>query len=306
MNYGKTIKIFLPTGRTDEIKIASIANSTVQATLIPRNVLGMMDEYPEINSTGIYFLLDSEQNVYVGEAESVSNRIKQHSKDAEKDWWNTVITINVNSINSPLSKGDIKYLEHFSFEAINSSERFSLDQTIPTKASVSRDRQADLMHVFEDIKILVSTLGYHLFERKRRISDSTKDKEALVFYLESKMRNGLEVSASGEFNSEGFLIYAGSKISKNQQWMSKVFANNISNMKETEDGLYYILEKDIQAWSPSMSAAMVTGRGAINGYAVWKTKEGKSLDEIYRKEEDRAKRTRRSEATDGEKKSDNS
>jgi hypothetical protein len=296
MNYGKTIKIFLPSGKTDEVKIASIANSTVQATLIPRNILSEIDNYQEISSTGIYFLLDNDYNIYVGEAEIVTDRIKQHNKDERKDWWNTVIAINVNSLNSPLSKGDIKYLEGFAYNEINEAGKFILDQTVPAKASVSRDREADLMHIFEDIKVLVSTLNYPIFEPIRKIfsniqqnNDTTTNNT--IFYLNRKRKNGVNVRASGEYNDKGFLVYSGAigcseitgnfsnpdrKIKDYKEFLEK------SLIKENEDNSFITL-KDIQFNSPSAAAEALIGV-TVNGLSSWKTSDGTKLRDFINKD----------------------
>jgi len=301
MNYGRTIKIFLPSGQTDEVKIASIANSTVQATLIPRNVLPEIEKYDEIASTGIYFLLDNDFNVYVGEAEIVTARINQHNKDERKDWWNLVITINVNSINSPLSKGDIKFLEGFCYNKIIRADRFKLDQTNPAKASVSRDREADLMHIFEDIKILVSTLGYSLFNPKRKqLVDEIEEVETKIFYMKSK--NG---DATGEYTSEGFIIYKDSKLQKfpPKNWKDRKYKGKpdkgFFKLMDDIDALttpdkadefddYYVLKEDLLCNSVSRAASIVS-HNAYNGWYSWKDKSGKTLDELYRPDKDNKK-----------------
>jgi hypothetical protein len=302
MNYGKTIKIFLPSGKTDEVKIASIANSTVQATLISRNILNEIEKYEEISSTGIYFLLDSEENVYVGESENVKDRIKQHNKDERKDWWNTLITINVNSLNSPLTKAHVKYLEGLSYEKIKEAGRFVLEQTIPAAVKLSRNDIADMMHIFEDIKILVSTLGFLLFEPKRKIithnnKDEKTNPEKEIFYM-----NNNNTDAFGEYNTEGFLVYKDSKILKtptadykNRKYkgredettikrFEKKFQereNLLLNNKIKDDGDFYILLEDIMFDTPSGAASFV-GFNIYNGWDKWKTKEGKTLEEIHR------------------------
>jgi hypothetical protein len=304
MSYGKTIKIFLPSGKTDEVKIASIANSTVQATLIPRNILNEIENYEEISSTGIYFLFDNDSNVYVGESENVRERIKQHNKDEKKDWWNVLITINVNSLNSPLTKAHVKYLEGLAYEKIREANRFILEQTVPASVKLSRNDIADMMHVFEDIKILISTLGFLLFEKIRKSeSTSTENKDESiaknVFYLKSK-----EADASGEYTNEGFIIYKNSKIVKqpNENWnkrklkgkpdegyfrfINKLIVDRKKLLEENkieESGNFYLLKEDISFNSPSGAASFVAFDG-YNGWYYWQTKDGKTLDEIYRKE----------------------
>jgi hypothetical protein len=296
MNYGKTIKIFLPSGKTDEVKIASIANSTVQATLVPRNILNEIEKYEEITSTGIYFLLNNDDNVYVGESENVKDRIKQHNKDENKDWWNILITINVSSLNSPLTKAHVKYLEGLSYKQIKEAGRFILEQTVPASVKLSRDDIAYMMHIFEDIKILVSTLGFLLFEPHRKIQtdiyEEEKDpKEKEIFYM-----NIHNSDASGEYTSEGFLVYKGSRFNNTHPNLNKVKDSRSIKYYESIEKIiksdkfeifegYSVLKEDMLFNSPSGAACAVAFR-MYDGWHSWKTKEGKTLDEVYRSKEE--------------------
>jgi predicted type IV restriction endonuclease len=53
-------------------------------------------------------------------------------------------------------------------------------------------------------------------------------------------------------------------------------------LKMTEDGVSYVLTKDVLFKSPSAAAATLSGR-AINGWTAWKDKDGNTLDENLRK-----------------------
>jgi hypothetical protein len=305
LNYGKTIKIFLPSGKTNELKIASIANSTVQATLIPRNIFDQINNYKEISTAGVYFLLDNEMNVYVGEAESVTSRVKRHDKDEEKDWWNILITINVNSLNSPLTKAHVKYLEGLCYKSIKEAGRYNIENTVtPATADLPRSDIADMMHLFDDINILVSTLGYLLFEAKREKEINTEDKSSKSQKKEIFTMNVNGLLASGEYNSEGFLLYKDSKITKSPKdnykerkykgrsdttsikRIERKFEERLKFLSENkikDDGSFYTLKEDILFNTPSGAASFVAF-DLYNGWDKWKNKSGETLQEVYRKE----------------------
>ena len=90
---GKTIQIYLPDGNPRGIRLADITSRSILATLIPRSMLDTAQKRKELDNVGIYFLVGAEEGedtrVYVGEAENVLNRLKQHkgaSKNRAKSW----------------------------------------------------------------------------------------------------------------------------------------------------------------------------------------------------------------------------
>src|SRR5688572_29670160 len=86
----------MPDGSPTSIKIAEVTTRIVQLVLIPRNKLNEMNLREEVKSVGVYFLFgksdtDGKPNVYIGEAENCFERLKQHNRDVNKDFWNVAI-----------------------------------------------------------------------------------------------------------------------------------------------------------------------------------------------------------------------
>ena len=167
MSVGKTIQIFLPDGSPKSIKIAEITNRTVQVILIPRAKLELAYSRKELENVGVYLLIgnpDEKENpiVYIGEAENSLNRLKQQNK--AKDFWATALVIV--SKTHGLTKTHIKYLEWFCYTEAEKTNRYRLENsTIPTKPHVSESMESDLLDNFETIKVLITTLGYPVFEK---------------------------------------------------------------------------------------------------------------------------------------------
>src|SRR6478736_947226 len=93
MKFGKTIKIFLIDGDSNGRMSCELSNWTGKAYKIPRIKIKECSDRDDLNGTGIYLLLgkDDEDNdlVYIGEAESVFSRLKQHLNG--KEFWNEAI-----------------------------------------------------------------------------------------------------------------------------------------------------------------------------------------------------------------------
>jgi hypothetical protein len=285
---GRTIQIFLPFGSPRGIKIAEITNRTVQAIYIPRNQLVDAGKRIEVTNVGVYFLFGQAENdampsVYIGEAENCFERLKQHNRD--KEFWDSAVVFVTNNNQNQFTKTDVKFLERLSYEKAQGVNRYKLNQTVPANSFVPEWRQADLFDIFETLSILLSTLGYRVFDEIRvsNFSDDPNVQKDSIFYCKAK---GLE--AMGEYSEEGFVVYKGSQ-------MSKTTSNSIHNYLITnrgtlindkiveEKGEAFVFTKDYPFSSPSQAAAIVLGRNA-NGWFEWKNIDGKTLDQLKRKD----------------------
>lgn len=88
MTYSKAINIFLPTGSSDGPIELDMLNWNGRVVKLPRKDVAeysATDEDGKLDVPGIYFLfsVDEEKNecVYVGEAENILRRLKQHIMD---------------------------------------------------------------------------------------------------------------------------------------------------------------------------------------------------------------------------------
>lgn len=278
-NKARTIQIFLPDGSPRGIRIAEITSRIVKSILIPRNRLAEADQREETKSVGLYFLFgqtdDLKPKVYIGEAENCYVRLKQHHK--EKDFWDTAVIITTN--NNTFTKAHIKYLEWYCYDQCLSINRFKLQQTIPTKPFLPEQTIADLMDIFDTIKILISTLGYHLFEEARQSSNNSAA-ETDIYYCKSK-----GVEASGQFTDEGLVVLKNSQMVLEHAPSMKSYLP-LRN-KLIADGIvkkrinHYVFVSDHIFSSPSAASAVVLGRPS-NGWVDWKDNNGKTLDEIKR------------------------
>jgi hypothetical protein len=277
---GKTIQIYLPDGNPKGIKICEIPNSIIKAVLIPRNLLNEVEKYENIEKVGIYFLFSEKDETsrfqtYIGEAEEVKKRLKQHDS-SEKDYWNYAVCFISGKDN--LNKAHIKFLESYCHEEADRAKRTELKNNCsPTRSNLSASEKDFALNFYDEIKLILGTLGYPIFENITKA-----EKEEDVFYCKSK-----EAEARGNLTEEGFVVYAGSKariedvpsLNKGVKEYKEALKRNSILKKE---GNFLIFSEDIVMSSPSLAGAVILGRPS-NGWEDWKNKEGKTLDEIKRK-----------------------
>ncbi|WP_409250661.1 GIY-YIG nuclease family protein [Bacillus sp. SCS-153A] len=279
MSLGKTIQIFMPDGSPTSVKIAEVTTRIVQLILIPRNKLTEMNQRDEVKNVGVYFLFgksdsDGKPSVYIGEAENCFDRLKQHNRDANKDFWNVAVV--AVSKTSSFTKSHVKYLESFFYKEAKKIGRYTLENgNIPTQSSLPEPMVADLMDNFETMKTLLSALGFPIFEQV--ISNKAKE----IFYCKGK-----DAFAKGEYTNEGFVVLKGSTSNKIESASSGLTIEKMRN--ELKDNRILIEEENVFRFnedhifsSPSAAAAAVLARRA-NGWTEWKDETGNTLDQLKR------------------------
>lgn len=275
----QTIQIFLPDGSPRSVKIAEITNRTISAVFIPRIKLNQANKRDEIQNVGTYFLFGkneehSLQQVYIGESEDCLKRLRDHNRN--KDFWTHAVVMV--SKTSALTKTHVKYLEHLAVKRAQESSRFYTENDkIPTAPFVTESMEADLLDSFETIQVLLETLGYPLFDTVEE--EPTSQKES--FKLE-----GRGIKAQGDLVDDGFIVYKGSEAKLDTVPSCHDYLINLRNQLIKDgilinNGKHLFFNKNYVFSSPSTAGGVVLGR-STNGWTKWKSKDGKTLDEIKR------------------------
>jgi len=280
MNKPQTIQIFLPDGSPRSVKIAEITNRIVQAVFIPRNKLEYIGERNEVKNVGVYFLFGESEDslkplVYIGQAEDCYMRLKQHNR--EKEFWNYAIAV-TSKINS-FTKSHVQFLEYYSIKFAGEVNRYKTqNNTVPSKPFVTESMEADLLDNFETIKILLSALGYPLFD-----SVNKKDiKKSEILHI-----NGRGIKAEGDLIDDGFVVFKGSQARSETTPSCHEYLIATRN-KLVESGIllrnngFLVFNEDYVFNSPSTAGGVVLGR-ATNGWTQWRDAKGATLDELKRK-----------------------
>ncbi|WP_419545132.1 GIY-YIG nuclease family protein [Odoribacter laneus] len=280
MAYPQTIQIFLPDGNPRGIKIAEITNRTIKAILFPRNQFEAILQRPELANVGFYFLFGVADNghemAYIGEAEDCAERLKQHQRN--KDFWNYAVVII--SQTHAFTKTHVKYLEYVAIKKASETGRYDLDNSaIPNRPHITESMEADAEDCFEIAKVLLSTLGFPLFDSVARevVASTPVD----VYKLKG---NGVE--AEGSLVDDGFVVFKDSEVKATTVPSCHDYLINMRNELIqsgilTLDGEAYRFTEDYVFSSPSTAGGVILGR-STNGWTKWRTVNGKTLDEMKR------------------------
>ncbi len=273
MNFGKVITLFLVDGTPNGRWICELSQWTGIAYKIPRSMIKDSENRKELSSPGIYFLFGYDESldkplIYIGEAEDIIKRLKQHLD--KKDNWKEAIAFISKDTN--LNKAKIKYLENEFYLIAKECQRYSIDNAnVPTKSSVSEAEQAELQEFIYNAKILVNALGHKAFEKYSENQTKSSDKE-IKFVLSAGTGK-----AYGIPTSDGFVLLKGSSIHKNAaDSLTNGIKKKVEQSRNNGEIKNNILQSDKLFSSSSAAAAFAAGY-SISGPQQWKTEDGKTL-----------------------------
>jgi hypothetical protein len=281
MVYGKTIQIFIPDENPRGIRIAEITSRIVQIILVPRAHFDEAETRTELQDYGVYFLVgnpedESKPLLYVGEGEDCYERLKEHNK--KKDFWNVALV--VISKSHSFTKTHVKFLEWFAYTEAIKAGRFRLDNTnVPNQTYAPESVKADLLDHFDTIKILLSTLGYPVFD--------AINKPAQREIVRCTVK---DIYAEGQYTEEGFVIFKGSECFVEESkaigsWIKSLREKLINEGTLVIDGKTYKFTSNYLFTSPSAAAGVVLGRNS-NGWVEWKYEDGRTLSQVKRNDEE--------------------
>jgi len=274
-----TIKIFLPHGDPKRLRTAELSNWTGKAVAGPRSEFDSVLAREESTSPGIYFLtgLDPEtgqSSVYIGEAESIRERVKAH---LEKDFWNQIIFFISKDEN--LTKAHIRYCEGRLIDTAKNVGRAIVKNSQASGSKLPESDREDMEVFLEKLQQLLPALGVEVFVPT--FAPSKESTEPNILYCDIK---GLR--AKGYLTPNGLVVLAGSQAVLNpRESTAKYPWSQTLREKLKEQGSliakdnHLLFTKDVEFSSPSAAAAVIHG-GQANGLTAWRNSSNQSLKEL--------------------------
>ncbi|BCU76269.1 GIY-YIG nuclease family protein [Luteolibacter sp. LG18] len=278
----KTIQIFLPGGDPQGIRVAEITTRIVQVLEVPRSLLGDFLKMPESCQVAVYFLFGEsedgeDQKVYIGQTGDLRSRLVSHNK--EKAFWQRALVL-ISRTNS-LTQTHGLFLEWNCIQTATKAGRYALENgNTGSKPHTPAPLEADCLEIFETGQVLLSTLGFPLFDPVAKPAANPATDE--VFFCTASGANG-----RGLYTQEGFVVLKGSTGRRDSVPSIIGTAGERFRLRLIETGVVrvegdsIVFEKDHLIRSPSMAALALMGRTS-NGWIDWKTKDGKTLDAVKR------------------------
>lgn len=275
-----TIKIFLPHGDPKRLRTAELSNWIGKAVAGPRSEFDSILSRDESSSAGIYFLtgIDPETgrpSVYIGEAESIRDRVKSH---LDKDYWNQIVFFISKDEN--LTKAHIRYCEGRLIDIAKNVGRALVKNNQSSGSKLPEADREDMEVFLEKLQQLLPALGVEVFVPAiSKVDSSNLERELLSCEIKG-------LKATGHLTPNGIVVFKGSQAVLLPRESSTKYPWSITmRNKLLEEGSlvakenHMLFTQDVEFSSPSAAAAVIHG-GQANGLTAWKNSENQSLKEL--------------------------
>ena len=276
MAISKKLEIIYHNGQPDGIRSIRRHLSTMTTYVVPRPLLSEVKKLTGINRPGIYYLISENDDnkiaqIYIGQTRNGVARLDDHNRS--KDFWNKAIMFLAD--NKTFSLDMISGLEAFAINRAYKSKRYKVENSVNPKYEIDEYDLPLIEEVYEEIQFIMGTQGYKMDDSKTSLD------ETAVLHT---TRNDIE--AFGIYDGEKFEVLEGSQVNIDKKVNLERYNKQRNELLENGtisqiDGKY-ILNAVLTFNTPSGASDFILG-GSTNGWTEWKNKDGKTLDELYRK-----------------------
>lgn len=270
------LEIICYNGQPDGIRSIRLSLSAITTYVIPRPLLAEARKITGIHSPGIYFLISEKADnkisrIYIGQTRDGVSRLDDHNRS--KDFWNKAIMFLADSKNFTLDM--ISGLEAYTIGRAIESGQYTVENTVNPKYQIGEYDLPQIEKVYDEIRFIMATQGYRLESTRETVN------EASILHT---TRKGMQ--AFGVYDGEKFEVLEGSEINMSLKCKSATIEMQRQTALQNRDITCrdgkYTLHVSIAFNSPSSAATFAMG-GSRNGWVEWKDKDGKTLDDLFRK-----------------------
>jgi hypothetical protein len=168
-----TIRIFVPDGDPEGVRLIDRMNWTGLGVVFRRSDWQAVRNRVEFQRTGIYILVGYRQpdddlpTLYIGQADGVRGRIDSHY--ANKDFWDWGVTFV--STSGGLNRAHVTWLEHALVARANEAGRCFLDNgNAPQEPAMTEAEKADTQGFLKEVLQILPLVGLRAFEKPLPVS----------------------------------------------------------------------------------------------------------------------------------------
>jgi hypothetical protein len=299
-----SIKIFVPSGDPDGIRVVSRDDWPGKAIVFPRELLGEVKGRKEYQQPGVY-LLAGGKKLYIGEGDPLGDRLESHARN--KNFWNKAVFFTADS--GRLNKAHVQHLESRLIALAKVTGLAELDNgNQPQPPALSEEEYAASENFLCEIRLMLPLLGFWQFdddrqeeddvelieEVKQQITVKTGGKRAGLY---STLPRGMSFSFKGtkslqakiELVEGGVLVKKDSQaILESKQHFEIHGANYAAKRRELIDSgilklinQYYIFSQDQFFSSASAAASVIAGENQNADH--WIAEDSVNLGDLLRK-----------------------
>lgn len=268
-------------------RLSEIGNWVGKAIYAPRAAVNKIMNRAEFDNPGIYCLKGDptddafDEKIYIGEAENIKTRLKQHLSDPNKDFKELIFFVSKDEL---LTKTQIRYLESRLVQLALAAKTAQIDNgNSPSLPTLHEADISDMEYFLEQIKLILPVMGFKF------LISSTADQKPIETNNESKIHETYFIKtrtfkATMTETDQGYIVAKGSEAKKTlSNSCTETYINMRRKLVETkimvENGDKLIFAEDAVFNSPSAASNMVLGRNS-NGFTEWVNKKGLTFKEV--------------------------
>lgn len=168
-----TIRIFVPDGDPEGVRLIDRMNWTGLGVVFRRSDWPQVRNRQEFQRTGIYILVGYKQSdddlptLYIGQADGVRGRIESHHTN--KDFWDWGVTFV--STSGGLNRAHVTWLEHALVARATEARRCFLDNgNTPQEPAMTEAEKADTKGFLKEVLQILPLVGLRAFEMPTPVS----------------------------------------------------------------------------------------------------------------------------------------
>lgn len=223
-----TLKIYVPSGDPDGVRILDRMNWTGRGYFVPRDRWAEVKSRPELDRPGVYVLIGYEIDdignetplAYIGETNSIRGRIESH--DLKKDFWETAFIFL--STNDGLNPAHIAWLEWWLIQHAAKVKRCNLQNIIKhNEPPLIESEKADTRAFLNEMMRLMPVMGLQIFDTPKAPAPSALAAAGLSLNA-AEVQDTIIVPAQKEGFERAF-------IGENAWWAIRIAEKHRANLK---------------------------------------------------------------------------
>lgn len=287
---GKKLTVYMIDGTAYGPRLSEIGNWVGKAIYSPRASVNKIMNRPEFDNPGVYCLKGDptddtfDEKIYIGEAENIKSRLKQHLSDPNKDFKELIFFVSKDEL---LTKTQIRYLESRLVQLALSAKTAQIDNgNSPSLPTLHEADISDMEYFLEQIKLILPVMGFNFLisstvdQKPGETNENSKVHE--TYFIKTKTFKATMVETD-----QGYIVAKGSEAKKSlSNSCTETYINMRRKLVETkimlEIGDKLIFAEDAVFNSPSAASNMVLGRNS-NGFTEWVNEKGMTFKEVQEK-----------------------
>lgn len=288
---GKKLTVYMLDGTAYGPRLSEIGNWVGKAIYSPRAAVNKIMNRPEFDNPGIYCLKGDptddafDEKIYIGEAENIKSRLKQHLSDPNKDFKELIFFVSKDEL---LTKTQIRYLESRLVQIALDAKTAQIDNgNSPSLPTLHEADISDMEYFLEQVKLILPVMGFKfLISSTVSTDDSFQSKTKNEIHETYHIKTGTFKALMTE-TDQGYIV---AKRSEAKKTLSNSCTETYRNMRRklietnimVENGDKLVFAEDAVFNSPSAASNMILGRNS-NGFTEWVNKQGMTFKEVQEK-----------------------